>query len=142
MITVGFASTRTGRKAHRHCNGYAFCGAGKLIGAPREIADGDQMCRRCANWLTSQLAFEIDSLDRRMHAAAWRSSRPAIQQQLIRLNRFVESGRTIDDIHAEAIELDGMRSILAARFDAMEAAVDAQFARRPVADYAIAGRLF
>lgn len=102
MITIGFASARSGRKAHRHCNGYAMCGAGRLVEAPRGIADGDVLCRHCARHIVPLLDWEIDGLQRRRG--------PECRRRVTMLARFVESSRKIDEVHAEAIEVDVIRS--------------------------------
>jgi hypothetical protein len=132
MITVGFASTRTGRKAHRHANGYAFCGAGRLIEAPREIADGDQLCKHCAKHMTSRIDNEIERLDRRASSTRYNVPRAQLRARIVVLSRFIESARRMDDVHAEAIELNELRTQLVCVFDAYEAEIDRQFECHPV----------
>jgi hypothetical protein len=65
LVTVGIVTTRTGHKVHRHVNGWAACGAGKLIQTPRFVSEGDQLCRRCSTHLHASIEQELDNLRRR-----------------------------------------------------------------------------
>jgi hypothetical protein len=83
LITIGTVTTRKGHKVHRHVNGWAACGAGRLIESPRFIAEGDQLCRRCAEHLRTALIWEIDDMDRKRCTA-----------RADMLRRFMDSGES------------------------------------------------
>lgn len=69
IIVVGVVTTHKGHKVHRTHNGWAACGAGKLITPPRHVADGDQLCQRCATHLHTAIVWEIDDMRRRGNLA-------------------------------------------------------------------------
>lgn len=69
IIVVGVVTTRKGHKVHRVHNGWAACGAGRLIAPSRHVNDGDQLCQRCAPHLHTAMVWEVDDMRRRGNLA-------------------------------------------------------------------------
>jgi len=100
LVTVGITTNHKSHKVHRHLNGWAACGAGRLIQSPRPVADGDQLCRRCAKHLHTLLLWEIDDMRRK-----------GCTTLVSMLEKFVDSGKS----PAELAERDAFRAKLGAR---------------------------
>jgi len=106
IIMVGTVTTRTGHKVHRTINGWATCGAGKLIAPPRHVADGDQLCQRCATHLHTAIVWETDDMRRRGNLA-----RVAI------LERFRDSGRSTAELAAREALIAKVRAQITASWE-------------------------
>lgn len=87
LVTIGITTVRRGCRVHRHVNGWAACGAGRLITDPRPIAAGDRLCRKCARHLHSTLLMEIDDMRRKRCVA-----------RAEMLDRFLDSGMSTAEL--------------------------------------------
>lgn len=76
MITVGQTSTRKNHRVHLHANGWAICGAGRLLTGTSHIlgdADAGRICKTCSRIrpLSTWIMVERDNMDaRRMSGRA------------------------------------------------------------------------
>lgn len=110
LVTVGITTNRRGRKTHRHVNGWAACGAGRIIAAPRPIADGDRLCRRCAKHLHTLLTWEIDDMRRK-----------GLSTRAAMLEGYVDSGRSPAELAERCEFVTQLRNRLLASWARQEA---------------------
>jgi hypothetical protein len=87
LVTVGITTIRKGHKVHRHINGWSACGSGRLIAPARPVAQGDQLCRKCARHLETRLSWEIDDMRRRKCLA-----------RAVMLEAFIDSAKSVSEL--------------------------------------------